>query len=63
MCEPVDGDEDESAIEISIGTESISAERASLVKTPIDDEPIVSIRRDNTWERTVEPNEMTSGNR
>ena len=48
MREPVDGEEDASTSGRSIETKSINAERTALVKTTLDDEPIESIRSDNT---------------
>ena len=62
MRDPVDVEENESAIGRSIVTESINAERASLGEIPIDDESVESIRSDNTWESAVEASETTSGN-
>ena len=63
MSEPVDGDDGESVIERSMGTDSISAELNSLGETPIEDDPIESIRSDYAWEVAVDPSEKTSGNR
>ena len=59
MREPVNGDEDESAGGRSIRTESNNEERASLGETPLDDDQIESIRRDNTWELAIQLGEMT----